>query len=229
MEPEDVHERRARREVLEIASCWMTAQNYSADGLISWRSYVAVALRSIHPDAVGEDLVRVIPEMETLTTARSIACYDDDPAAFSRFGFQDWLPHWQEHFRHWDDPVRRMLSDLCITPEAKFFAGRLHAIDGEVLLDFLLCTCCSSLQFLLDPDLFELAIVPDFPLSLEASSGERMIEQLCRELYHRFREVAPFATAPAPVKIDLGLNFDRLCPKIINDPAQQSTNEGAPQ
>jgi hypothetical protein len=207
----------------------MTAQNYSADGLISWRNYVVVALRTVDPDSVGAGLVRVIPHMESLTTARSIACYDDDPTAFSCFGFPEWLPHWQEHFRHWDDPVRRMLSDLCITPEAKFFAGRLHAIDGEVLLDFLLCTCCSSLQLLLDPDLFELAIVPDFPLSLEASSGERMIEQLCRELYNRFREVAPFRTAAAPKQIDLGLNFDRLCQKNIDDPVHGPTNEGAPQ
>jgi hypothetical protein len=229
MEPEDVHEWRARREVLEIASRWRTSQNYHDDGLISWRNYVAVSLRTADPDTVGEALGRVIPEMEALTATRCIECYDDNPTACSSFGFQEWLPYWQDHFRHWDDPVRRMLSDLCVTTEAKFFADRLHAMDGEVLLDFLLCTCCSSLQFLLDPDLHELAIIPGFPLSLNAGADERMIEQLCRKLYERFCEVAPFPTAAAPKRIDLGLNYDRLCTKNTDDPAQYPTEERASQ
>jgi hypothetical protein len=212
VEPEDILERRARREVLEIASRWRTSQNTHDDGLISWRNYGAAALRTVDSDAVGAGLVRVIPEMEQLTTERILGLYEDDRSAFDSFGFSAWLPHWKAHFGHWTDPVRTLLCDLCVTPEARFFAERLHSVDGQILLDFLLCTCCSSLQFLLDPDLHELAIVPDFPLSLETSSGERMIEQLCRELYSRFREVAPFTTALAPVKINLGLNYDRLCP-----------------
>jgi hypothetical protein len=229
IDPVDLDEWCARGDVLEIASRWSTSRKGDDDGLINWRNYLAVALRTVDPDSAGEGLVRVIPEMETLTTARSIACYDDDPAAFSRFGFQEWLPHWQEHFRHWTDPVRTMLSDLCVTTEAKFFAKRLHAVDGEVLLDFLLCTCCSSLRFFLKADLYEFAEVPGFPLSLDTGTEERMIAQLCRELYNRFREVAPFPTAPSPERIDLSLNYDRLCPKKIDDGAHYPTKESAPQ
>jgi hypothetical protein len=211
MEPIDLNEWRARCEVLEIASRWTTSRNHDDDGLISWRNYVAVALRTVDSDAVGAGLVKVIPQMETLTTARIIECYDDDPVAFSSFGFPEWLPNWQEHFRHWDDPVRRMLGDLCVTTEARFFAERLDCVDGQILLDFLLCTCCSSLRFFLNADLYESAEVPGFPLSLDVRANERMVEQLCRKLYERFREVAPFPTTAAPEQIDLGLNYDRLC------------------
>jgi hypothetical protein len=221
MEPVDVNEWRARCEVLEIASRWTTSRNYDDDGLISWRNYVAVALRTIDNDALGAGLVRVIPQMEALTTAQIIECYDDDPVAFSSFGFPEWLPNWQAHFGHWDDPVRRMLGDLCDTPEAKFFTERLDRVDGQILLDFLLCTCCSSLRFLLDPKIYNLATVPQFPLSLDIWVKERMVEQLCRKLYERLREVAPFPTTAAPEQIDLGLNYDRLCPIEPQNAAQR--------
>jgi hypothetical protein len=223
MEQVDVNEWCARCEVLEIASRWVTAQNHFDDGRISWRNYVAVALRTVDPDSVGEGLVRLIPEMETLTTTRIIQCYDNDPVAFSSFGFPEWLPNWQAHFGHWDDPVRRMLANLCVTSEARFFAERLDCVDGQILLDFLLCTCCSSLRFHLDPKIYDLATVPQFPLSLDIWVKERMVEQLCRKLYQRFQKVAPFTTAPAPVKINLGLNYDRLCPL---EPQNASQRDG---
>jgi hypothetical protein len=223
MEEVDVHAWRARCEVLEIASRWVTAQNHFNDGLISWRNYVAVALRTVDPDSVGEGLVRLIPEMEDLTSKHILELHEDNPSASSSFGFQDWLPNWQAHFGHWDDPVRRMLGDICVTPEARFFAERLDSVDGQVLLDFLLCTCCSSLRFLLDPKTSDLATVQQFPLSLDIWVKERMVEQLCRKLYQRFQEVAPFTTAPAPVKINLGLNYDRLCPL---EPQNASQRDG---
>jgi hypothetical protein len=220
MEEVDVHEWRARCEVLEIASRWVTVQNYFDDGLISWRNYVAVALRTVDPDSVGEGLVRLIPEMEALTSELILEFHEDHPSAFSSFGFQDWLPNWQAHFGHWDDPMRRMLANLCVTSEARFFAERLDCVDGQILLDFLLCTCCSSLRFLLDPKIYDLATVPQFPLSLDIWIKERMVEQLCRKLYERFREVAPFPTAAVPEQIDLGLNYDRLCPLEPRDVSQ---------
>jgi hypothetical protein len=212
MEPVNGHELRNSREVLEIASRWSTSRKGDDDGLISWRNYVAVALRTVDSDAVGVGLVRLVPLMEELTAARILELYEDNPTAFDSFGFQHWLPHWQAHFSHWTDPVRTMLSELCITPEAKFFAKRLDSVNGQPLLDFLLCTCCSSIRFFLNADLYEFAEVPQFPLSLDVRANERMVEQLCRKLYERFREVAPFPTTAAPEQIDLGLNYDRLCP-----------------
>jgi hypothetical protein len=60
-ESEDIHEMRARRQVLEIASRWTTLKNHRDDGLISWRNYVAVALRTVDSGEVGARLARVAP------------------------------------------------------------------------------------------------------------------------------------------------------------------------
>ncbi len=216
----------SRRPLLEAASNWRTSNKYHEDGLISWRNYVSFALRTVSRNDVGDGLVRVIESMDDLTTARILELHEDEPAALADFGFPEWLPHWQAHFGHWVDPVREMLGTLCITPEARFFANRLHACDGEVLLDFLLGTCCSRLEYLLDPKQQPRAIVPPFPLALDFMAKERMIEQLCRKVYDRFREIAPFPTQAAPDQLDLGLDYDRLCPREPqNHPENQSSGE----
>lgn len=191
---------------------WLSGINYQRDGLISWRNHLAYMLRDVSVEDVGNGLVQALAAMEILTTAAISDQYEIDPDGCSDFGFSDWLPFWREHFRHWHDPVRMMLGNLCQSPDARKFADVLSLVDGEVLLDFLLPPCChrAYLHHALSDTQPTAAI--SFPLGLHCSPNERMIERLCRALYDRFTGTAPFATQPVPEVVTLQINHDRLCP-----------------
>lgn len=200
---------------------WLSGINYQRDGLISWRNHVAYVLREVPVEQVGDGLVQALSAMEILTTAAIHDQYEIDPDGFSDFGFSDWLPYWQEHFRNWHDPVRVMLGNLCQSPDARKFADVLSAVDGEVLLEFLLPPCChqANLNYALR-DIRPQAAIP-FPLGLCCQAGERMIERLYRALYDRFSGTAPFATQPVPEVVALQINHDRLCPAHSEETAER--------
>lgn len=205
---------------------WLSGINYQRDGLISWRNHVACVLRDVPVEKVGDGLVQAIAAMEILTTAAIHDQYEIDPDGFAGFGFSEWLPFWQEHFRHWHDPVRVVLGNLCQSSDARKFADVLSAVDGEVLLDFLLPPCChqATLNHSLSVTRRRAAI--PFPLGLCSQPGERMIERLYRALYDRFTGTAPFATQPVPEVVALQINHDRLCPA---HPAETAERGGAAQ
>lgn len=206
-------------------SPWENGIDYRRDGLISWRNHVARVLRCVNPEKLLASLAPVIADMEALTTQRILDVHQQNPEEFGLFrlfGLYEWRPAWQDHFQHWQDPVKMVLADFCHTPEGQLFAAQLHAVDGQVLLDFLLGGCCNTLSFRLDDHPLRDTDTPLTELAFGRSG--RMLEQLCRALYCRFAAVAPFPTLPVPSEVSLGLNYDRLCPKDLpwNRPASGS-------
>lgn len=212
-----------------LDSRWADAIDVKADGLISWRNYVAIMLRDIAIEDVLAGLVPVITEMERLTQQRILDLLADNPEAFIQFGFYDWRPHWQDHFRHWQDPVRDMLGALCVTPDARLFACQLNAVDGQVLLDFLLAPCSTACWLLPALSGEQGPLHPDSPVSkIDNWQPGRMLEQLCQVLYRRFSEIAPFATLTVPDEVSLGLNYDRLCPEELDQDSPVGLREASP-
>ena len=214
----------------DLETRWTSAIDLQADGLISWRNYVAIALREIAIEDVLAGLVPVIADMERLTTQRIFDGHAENPDAFVRpFGFYDWRPVWQDHFRHWQDPVRDMLGALCVTPDAKFLADQLHAVDGQVLLDFLLAPCSEACRpWFREPDK-EVPLFSNSPVSMiDIRRPGRMLEQLCQVLYRRFSENAPFATMPVPDEVSLDLNYDRLRPQEEDQHRAEAGEEASP-
>lgn len=212
-----------------LDSRWTDAIDVKADGLISWRNYVAIMLRDIAIKDVLAGLVPVISEMERLTQQRILDFYTGNPEAFTRFGFYEWQPHWQDHFRHWQDPVRDMLGALCVTHDAQLFARQLHAVDGQLLLDFLLAPCSTACWLLPALSGERGLLYPDSPVSMiDNWQPGRMHEQLSQVLYGRFREIAPFATLAVPYEVNLGLNYDRLCPEELHPRTHNGFGEASP-
>jgi hypothetical protein len=191
---------------------WTPNIRLKEDGLISWRHYAAAAMRDVHVQTVAGMLTTVIERMEILTWKRLIATFEERRTE-AAFQFQDWYAVWREHFDHWDDPVRQIIAGLCYTPDGLDFAKRLHAADGQVLLDFALeaCLSWSMMQRMGEQAGLKGHPAADrFPMSLEDDGNERAITLLYRALYARFTADVLFAYLPAPEVLDLGLNFDRL-------------------
>jgi hypothetical protein len=208
---------------------WTPNIRLKEDGLISWRHYAAAAMRDVHVESVAELLATAIERMEILTWERLIAAFEEQPSTDAAFQFQDWYAVWREHFDHWDDPVRQIIAGQCYTPDGLDFADRLHAADGQVLLDFALeaCLSWSMMQRMGErAGLKGHPLAARFPMTLEDEGQERPITLLYRELYARFIAEVAFAYLPAPEVLDLELNFDRLFP-TKPDPAALSDTEGA--
>ncbi len=216
--------------VCDLGAQWTNGIDVRVDGLISWRNYVAISLRDVAIEDVLAGLVSVIAVMEALTTRRILDAHAEHTKAFVRpFGFYDWRPVWQDHFQHWQDPVRDMLGALCVTPDEQLFAHQLHTVDGQVLLDFLLAPCSTACW--LGPALRgeQGALYPESPVSMiDAWQPGRLHEQLCQVLYRRFTEIAPFATMPVPDEVSLDLNYDRLCTEELSFDSRSESEEAAP-
>jgi hypothetical protein len=194
---------------------WTPLLRLDQGGVISWRHYVAAALRDVPIEQAAEKLVGVIQNLEELTNDRLIADFDATANLQPKFGFHDWHKVWREHFDHWQDPIREFITDLAQTPDALDFVRRLPNVSGEIFLDFVLEACLGWAQFQklgksagLEPD----RLSEQFPLNIDVYSVERAITVLYSALYNRFRTVAPFQTAATPVDMELGLNFDQLFP-----------------
>lgn len=215
--------------VCDLGAQWTNAIDVHADGLISWRNYVAIVLRDIVIEDVLGGLVPAIATMEQLTTQRILGAYAEHPDDFLQFGFYDWRPVWQDHFQHWQDPVRDMLGALCVTPDEQLFARQLHTVDGQVLLDFLLAPCSAACW--LKPALRgeQGSLYPESPVSMiDSWQPGRLHEQLCQVLYRRFTEIAPFATMPVPDEVSLDLSYDRLCTEESGCASSDGNEEASP-
>ncbi len=207
---------------------WTPNMRLREDGLISWRHYAAAAMRDVHIARVAEILANVIEKMEILTWNRLIAEFEEQPPTSEPFAFNDWYAVWREHFDHWDDPVRQLIAGVGQTPDGRNFGERLHAADGQVLLDFVLeaCLAWSMMQRMaLKAGLACHPAAARFPITLQDSGNERAIATLYRALYARFIEGVSFATLPAPKVLELGLNFDRLFPLEPSWTAQPKTGD----
>jgi hypothetical protein len=198
----------------ELETAWHEHINTSVDGLISWRDFLALLLVDIFIEEVLERLVPVITDMEVMTTQRILGVYANSPEAFVMFCFYDWRQVWQAQFTPRHDPVRQILAGLCNPQRGRPLAKKLFAIEGQVLLDFLLAPCSDACRSLWMQGQSDAPRYPDSPVSMiDASLPGRMIEQLCLVLYDRFREAAPFETIAVPSEVSLDLNYDRLCPE----------------
>jgi hypothetical protein len=194
---------------------WTPSRWLSEDGLISWRHYAAAAMRHVPVQSFASLLSDAIERMEVLTWQRLIAELETHPRTYAPFAFQHWYKVWRDHFDHWDDPVRQIVAGHCCTPDSLDFASRLHAADGQILLDFALeaCLAWSMMQRMAQrAGLQYHPAAARFPMTLNDSGDERPIMLVYRELYARFTAEVSFATLPAPRVLELGLNFDRLFP-----------------
>ena len=193
---------------------WHEHIDTPVDGLISWRDFLALLLQDIYIEEVLERLVPTIADMERLTTQRILGVHANSPEAFTTFGFYDWRLVWQAQFTLRHDPVRQMLAGLCNPQRGRVLTKKLHAIDGQVLLDFLLAPCSVACWPLRSSGAMEIPFYPDSPVSMiDPMQPGRMLEQICIILYQRFRRAAPFETMAVPNEVSLDLNYDRICPE----------------
>jgi hypothetical protein len=187
---------------LEAGNVWWPSYKPGRDPVLSWRHAAASLLRDIDAEPIFAALPAVFGEMYDLTADK--VC-DQLPVPDGQVVWPVWLESWVSHFDHWHDPVRQLVEQHCITPDARVIAGMLTRLDGAAFCDFVLHAYERALilRSLGGPP------IDDDPLPVvQTIANAAPFERLSYGFYQRFcaelnREAEP------PVTPMLGLDFDR--------------------
>ena len=170
---------------------WQRVLDIARVPAFHWQRQVAFMLRGVPLDEVALGIERALLDMADVTGRNCLEYIADRGRGPSDIVFGLWFRFWAEHFRHWHDPLRTELEQLCGPGDAELVKDWLPRFDPTVFADFLItCSHARAIENrfgfkerderLLASELF--AVDPDLPLR---PSG---IYQISRQLWHRFRE-----------------------------------------
>lgn len=211
--PEDAW-RRAMR-----ANAWSRALDLARVPAFGWQRQIAFLLRDVSLDEVALRIERALLDMADITDRNAI----EDAAARGHgpedIGFGLWFKWWREHFRHWNDPLRAELEQLCRKEDAGFVGDWLPRFDGAVFADFLIqCAHARAVdnqlglgprdERLLAVELF--AIDPGRPLSANG------LHEMTLRLWDRFCERNGIADHHGHLVLDF--EIDRASPLASDQP-----------
>ncbi|MDF1834996.1 MAG: hypothetical protein P1U62_08960 [Alteraurantiacibacter sp. bin_em_oilr2.035] len=122
-------------------SDWDRLLDIAAVPRFDWRRQVAFLLREVPVSELFQRLDRAIMEMEEQTETAVLDQHRDKGKPVNAISFGDWFGQWREHFRHWHDPLRTVLSDLCVGQDADMLAHFLPHMDSAIMANFLIGVC----------------------------------------------------------------------------------------
>lgn len=187
---------------LEAGNIWWPSYKPGRDPVLTWRHAAAILMRDIDPQPIFAALPAAFGEMYDLT-ANQVS--DRLPVPDGQLLWPVWLESWVSHFDHWHDPIRQLVDQHCITPDAQVIAGMLTRLDGAAFCDFILQAYerAGILRSLRG------AATADDPLPIvQTIANAAPFERLSYGFYQRFcAELNQEADPPAnPMS---GLDFDR--------------------
>ncbi|KPF88567.1 hypothetical protein IP81_18010 [Novosphingobium sp. AAP83] len=122
-------------EALAAGNIWWPSYKPGRDTVLSWRHAAAILMRDIDPQPIFAALPAVFGEFYDLSAAE---VREQLPVPDGQLLWPAWLESWVGHFDHWHDPVRQLVEQHCITPDARVIAGMLARLDGAAFCDFVL-------------------------------------------------------------------------------------------
>lgn len=216
-DPIDLPENAWRRAMR--ANAWSRALDLARVPMFGWQRQIAFLLRDVSLDEVALRIERALLDMADITDRNAI----EDAVARGRgprdIGFGLWFKWWPEHFRHWNDPLRAELEQLCRAEDAGFVGDWLPRFDGAVFADFLIQCAHARVvdnqvalgprdERLLAADLF--VIDPDRPLSADG------LHEMTLRLFDRFCELNGIADYDGHLALDF--EIDRASPLASDQP-----------
>lgn len=185
---------------------WNAALDLARVPKVDWRRQIAFMLRDVRLPEVAVRIEAALLEMAQLTAASAVADVGDRDKPPGEPAFSAWFEWWQEHFRHWDDPLRTALEPLCRSADARTVAALLRHFQPAIFADFLIrCSHAHTIveriagQPRVHSELFD--FVSGAPLKVMGlpDMTERLWRRFCRS---RGIEVLPLAPVP-----DFGVNW----------------------
>jgi hypothetical protein len=117
---------------------WNAALDLAHVPRVDWQRQIAFMLRDVPLSEVAVRIDAALLEMAELTAASVLAHAGDRDRQRGEPAFSNWFGWWQEHFRHWNDPLRSALEPLCRPADAQTVAALLRHFQPAVFADFLI-------------------------------------------------------------------------------------------
>jgi hypothetical protein len=197
---------------------WAPAINHQRDGPLSWKHYAVLLLRNVSVDEVAAQLMPVLGDMarqveDAITDAYEARTPDSDGVTI-----EEWLLVWNDHFRHWTDPVREMLKQFAVTTDTEHFVAVAMRSNPVVLLDFLLDAIVAhgqrlSLYQMLRGEVRELPWI--YSLRDDHPKAATALEALCLRLYAQFAARSPLDVGVIPENVDTGLDDYKISDEVF--------------
>jgi hypothetical protein len=162
---------------------------------------------------VAERLMPVVDEMARQVEDVIIGAREERTPLSDCVTIEEWLAVWNEHFQHWTDPVREMLKQLVVTPDAEHFVAVAMRSNPVVLLGFLLNAIAAhqqrlSLHQALRGQAQQLPWI--YRLRWDHPKAATSLEALCLCLYARFAVRSSLGIGVIPDNVDIGLNHKSI-------------------
>ena len=178
-------------DTLQQGNRWWPSYQNNRDDPLSWRHAAAIMLRTVDHEPVFAALPALFWELDDLTGEQ--VCHRLS-GPISPIDHSIWIDVWLEHFTSWNDPVKQLIEQHCIAPEARRFADLLTRLDGIAFADFVLAAYEQTI-FMSSTDDFAARNDP-LPL-LSADLTARPFVRLSRNYFVRFwSELGETATLP---------------------------------
>jgi hypothetical protein len=194
-------------------NCWVNAIDHRRDGLLSWKHYAALLLRDLSVSDVAVRLMPVLDEMARQVEDVIIGARGGRTPLSDCVTVEEWLVVWNDHFQHWTDPVREMLKQLVVTPDAEHFVAVAMRSNPVVLLDFVLDAIVAHEQRLSLPQALrgQAQQLPwIYRLRWDHPKADSSLEALCLCLYARFAARWSFGTGSAPDTVNIELDQEDI-------------------
>jgi hypothetical protein len=194
-------------------NCWANAIDHRRDGLLSWKHYAALLLRDVSVSDVAEQLMPVLNDMARQVEDVIIGAREGRTPVSDFVTIEEWLVVWNEHFRHWTDPVREMLQQFAATPDAEHFVAVAMRSNPVVLLDFLLDAVVAhehrlSLHQALCGQAQQLPWI--YRLKWDYPKADTSLEAVCLCLYARYAARWSLGTGSAPDTVNIELDQEDI-------------------
>lgn len=198
---------------LQDGNPWWPTYSPRRTDVLSWRHAAAILLREVDPKPVFGALPSLF---EAIYEQTADAVCDQLSGTEDRLTWPIWLDVWLEHFDSWNDPVRQLVEQNCIGPDAGQLAEMLTRVDGASFCDFVLDAYDRAV---INRAAFQIALNQE-PLPVLNFIGTGWpFERLANGFYQRFCSELDQEPEAAPQPMS-ELNFNRAGhPKVYREDA----------
>ena len=120
---------------LQDGNPWWPSYQPRRTDVLSWRHAAAILLSEVDPESI---FVALPDLLEAIYDQSADAICERLSGTENRLTWAIWFDVWLEHFDSWNDPIRQLVEQHCIGPDAMHLAEMLTRLDGASFCDFVL-------------------------------------------------------------------------------------------
>ncbi|WP_435416787.1 hypothetical protein WAB17_07760 [Parerythrobacter aurantius] len=164
---------------LQDGNPWWPTYHPRRTDVLSWRHAAAILLREVDPEPIFAALPALF---EAIYDQTADAICERLSGTEDRLTWAIWHDVWLEHFDSWNDPIRQLVEQHCVGPDAMLLGEMFTRVDGASFCDFVLDAYD---RVLINRAAFQAALNEEPPLILNLIGTGWPFERLAYGFYQR--------------------------------------------